>query len=759
MDASSLCACQCRPEVPIQKAAAKPRAPEIKPVKLLARLLHIRSRQREEADFTDGRITSDITGAVRRYLHWVAPFLFSLSLASAVQFPLRWRWSNPSPHGANIVEVAYSTSLGLAVQVAERGQIFTSSDLDLWLPRDSNVTNALQGVTFFGQRIVVVGERGAVLYADDVSQFHSGNLLDGSTSDWLVAVAASPLLVVAAGDNGAIYTSANGVSWKRQNSGTNTWFSGVAVGPVNFVVVGEYGVVLTSPNGTNWIRRTVPTSSHLNRVSFASGMYTAVGDSGVTISSTNNGLNWYLEVSGATNTLQYAGTGGTDRLLDGDKEVRLQDGSVWHNELAKSNGPPSWLYYSAIGLPAFFIITGQSGMIAEGYQVGGNPYFWLTPYESVRNWLWDVTHVPGLYCATGDFGTIMTSGNGVDWTLELVPQSATNTTLLGVGGNTNLLLAAGDSGTLLFSPNILTNIAVTNGTTISTQTVSTLGVLWYELLPKPTTNTIQGVTAMSNSLYVLTGAKGTILTSPNGTNWSLRTSGTSNYLSSVTDWPGGLVATGDNGMILTSTDGITWTRRIVSTTNWLYRVRWLNGSLVAVGQNGIILTSGNGINWTNRASGTALWLNDVTFVDGAWFAIGLKGTVLSSTNLSQWTDRGTITKKHLYGAATDSDQLVLVGVEGVALRSQVVPDLTPMTFLDYDRVLTNGPSPAYNVYLFGGSPDQRFDLDRATSLLATNWTSGPLLEIFDGAGTLYYVESVSGTNLPPFEYYRTKLSP
>jgi hypothetical protein len=347
----------------------------------------------------------------------------------------------------------------------------------------------------------------------------------------------------------------------------------------------------------------------------------------------------------------------------------------------------------------------------------------------------------------------------VNWTLELVPQSVTNTTFLGVGGNTNLLLAAGDGGKIIFSPNILTNVVVTNQSVIVTQIVSTLGVLWYEVPEVPTTNTLQGVAVLSNSLYVISGAKGTMLTSPDGTNWTLRTSGTTNTLSSITEWPGGLIATGDNGVILVSSNGFTWTRRVVSTTNWLYRVRWLNGALIVVGQNGTIVTSTDGVNWTFRNSGTTWWLNDAAFIEDTWFAIGTKGTVLTSTNLSQWTERGTSTRKALYAAATDSGQLVMVGVEGVAIRCPVVPDLTPITFLDYDRVTTNGPSPAYNVFLFGGQPDQRFTLDRSTNVVGASWTTGASLEIFDGAGTLFYVETVTGTNLPPVEFYRAPLTP
>jgi hypothetical protein len=100
-----------------------------------------------------------------------------------------------------------------------------------------------------------------------------------------------------------------------------------------------------------------------------------------------------------------------------------------------------------------------------------------------------------------------------------------------------------------------------------------------------------------------------------------------------------------------------------------------------------------------------------------------------------------------------------VGVEGSILRSPVVADLTPVSVLNYDRITTNGPSPAYNVFLFGGQTDQQFTLDRITNLTESAWVPGPELEIFDGSGTLYYVETVTGTNLPHVEFYRTLLTP
>jgi hypothetical protein len=605
--------------------------------------------------------------------------------------------------------------------------------------------------------MIVTGESGIVLYADEADDFHLGSLLDGPTTDWLECVAVSPSLLVAAGDNGAIYTSTNGVAWKRQNSGTTSWLRGAAFGAGAFVAVGESGVIYRSLDGTNWNKRSSPTTQDLNRVRFTLGRFTAVGEGGVTLSSTNAGLNWFHESSGATNSLQYVVASGLDRLIDGAYEVRLQQDGIWSNELAKTNGPPDWSYYTAIGLPNFFLIAGQSGLQSEGYQTNEATYFWLTPYDSVRSWLWDVKRLPGFYVTVGDYGTVLTSGQGVDWTLEVVPPAVANTTLLGVGGTTNLLIAVGSGGAMLHSPNILTNIVVTNGTEVSTQIVSTLGIKWHTV-PSPTTNELQGVATLSNSFHVITGGKGSLFTSPDGTNWIPRASGTTNLLTSVTEWPGGLVACGHRGTLITSANGESWSMQPSGTTNWLFRVRYLNQTLIAVGQNGTILTSANGTDWSNRTSGTTAWLTDAEFIEDTWFVVGYSGTVLSSTNLIHWIARGTLTTKPLYAAATDARQLVVVGVEGAILRSQVVPNTNAVTVLEYDRVGTNSNS-AWNVFLFGGSPDQRFTLDRNTNLLATQWVSGSQLEILDGSGTLYYAEQLTGTNIPAAEFYRATVVP
>jgi hypothetical protein len=230
------------------------------------------------------------------------------------------------------------------------------------------------------------------------------------------------------------------------------------------------------------------------------------------------------------------------------------------------------------------------------------------------------------------------------------------------------------------------------------------------------------------------------------------------------------VASGNRGTLLRAgPDAAAWASVAVSTTNWLYRVRWVGGQFVAVGQNGTILSSPDGANWTPRASGTSTWLNDVTFVDGRWFVPGMKGLLLTSTNLAQWTALPLPTSKSLFGTAVWDGQLVLAGVEGAVLRNPVVPVLTPVNFLAYDRVeytTTTGQGTnvatyetALELFLLGGEPDQFFQFQSSTNLSTGPWTTHASFELFDPSGTIYVTRDRDPTNTPPQEFYRTQLLP
>jgi hypothetical protein len=72
-------------------------------------------------------------------------------------------------------------------------------------------------------------------------------------------------------------------------------------------------------------------------------------------------------------------------------------------------------------------------------------------------------------------------------------------------------------------------------------------------------------------------------------------------------------------------------------------------------------------------------------------------------------------------------------------------------------VSSNGAASAYELFLFGGQPDQFFQFQSATNLTA--WQTNATLELFDASGTIYLLRTRDLTNTPPSEFYRTRLLP
>lgn len=705
----------------------------------------------------------------RKVLYW---FTLLITLTGFIEkLQAGWRWSNPLPHGNNISEMAYSPDLGLAIQVADKGRIYISYDLYTWIPVESGVTNALRSVTFLGSRIIITGENGLILFSDDGQNYMKANV-SPTTTDWFEGVVsgrlnvnnALTLVAIAVGDNGSIYSSFDGSNWvKRANSYTN-WLRGVCIGnrggnPIA-VAVGEAGIILTSQNLTTWNKVTSITSQHLNRITFTNGNFFVVGENGTALIGMSGGSSWIPETTGATNSLNTIAIGpaGT-RLYAGNNEVRYYNGSTWVNFLSGSLPayPPAWNYTSSLAVNGFFFLGGSSGFLCMGYRTN-NAFHWSVPYASVRQWIWDISTDAGFYTAVGNYGLIMSSQNGVSWEIELTPLAATNSVLLGVGGDTNMLIAVGSQGTVLYStnemfPEISTNYAETN-IVITTNYVSALGVLWYAV-PKFNTNTFQGICKW-NGQYYIAGDNGLIFRSSNGTNWTRIITPTTNSLTGLASFDGGIVAVGSKGTILFTSDGLNWSSIPSGTTNWLYKVRYLNTNFVIVGNNGTLLTSPDGINWTRRTTGTSKWLNDATYLRGTYYVVGTQGAFLTSTNLIDWTLGEIITGKSLYAAGVSDGQLIAAGVEGIILRNQLYPASTPVHIVRYAQTRNYSEGTVQHLFLFYGKPDQRFSLDSIQKLGTDAWKASETLEITDPSGFLYYMETDSITNQPVSEFFRTR---
>jgi len=74
-------------------------------------------------------------------------------------------------------------------------------------------------------------------------------------------------------------------------------------------------------------------------------------------------------------------------------------------------------------------------------------------------------------------------------------------------------------------------------------------------------------------------------------------------------------------------------------------------------------------------------------------------------------------------------QLITVGVEGLILRSQIVPDLTPIDILRLHPVRGHERGGTVNnLFLFVATPTNVFTLDYRSAFDTNSWVTGAQLE-------------------------------
>ncbi len=116
-----------------------------------------------------------------------------------------------------------------------------------------------------------------------------------------------------------------------------------------------------------------------------------------------------------------------------------------------------------------------------------------------------------------------------------------------------------------------------------------------------------------------------IFFSSDGVDWSNETTlPVPSRLNAVELGNGVFVAVGYSGSILTSPDGLNWTVRSSGTEETLFDVAFGNGIFAVVGGSGVILSSPDGVVWTPQVSGTAYDLKAVGFGEDTFVIFGLE---------------------------------------------------------------------------------------------------------------------------------------
>jgi beta-lactamase regulating signal transducer with metallopeptidase domain/biopolymer transport protein ExbD len=170
--------------------------------------------------------------------------------------------------------------------------------------------------------------------------------------------------------------------------------------------------------------------------------------------------------------------------------------------------------------------------------------------------------------------------------------------------------------------------------------------------------------------YVVVREKGSIMTSPDGLQWTSQSSPTKSNLLGLF-WDGHqYLAGGDFGTILSSPDGITWTPRVSHTRVSIYGFAYSGSLYVAVGNDGIS-TSPDSINWTEAPNAPAhvpftacVWTGDEFLACG--LGLDRNPTIYTSPDGQNWTLRNKTITASLRAAATINGAIYVAGDSVIA---------------------------------------------------------------------------------------------
>lgn len=259
---------------------------------------------------------------------------------------------------------------------------------------------------------------------------------------------------VAAGANGALFSSADGVTWTAV-SATSTNLNGGAYSSI-YTLVGDAGLVLTSSDAVTWTAQasasTAASSAKLNAIASNNvNLFVAVGDTGTLITSPD-GVTWTSRTSNTTQPL-YAVTYST-------LNVGTNTGGTWvavgaAGTLLESPDGVTWTPVTLSGISAdlrgitsgvsTFVAVGASGTVLSST----DGVTWTARTTPVTANLNAVTYGTQ-FVTVGSGGNAFTSADGVTWAAT---DSATKTTneLFAVARGSLTYSAVGAAGTNLLA--------------------------------------------------------------------------------------------------------------------------------------------------------------------------------------------------------------------------------------------------------------------------------------------------------------------
>jgi len=283
--------------------------------------------------------------------------------------------------------------------------------------------------------------------------------------------------------------------WAVQSGATTNAMLGVYESTGEKVIVGASGLILSSLDAVKWVNEISNVSTNLNSV-------------------TNNGINYV--VVGDAGTIVYS------TVLKSKFGISTRS---WSKIIAKISGNLNSVVYNA----GIFVAVGDAGLII--YSTDG--ISWMIANSNNKKNLRNVEFYAKGFIAVGDAGALLTSVDGLNWSIPKSQVVVEN--LLSVATSGSQIVIVGANGASLISTDLGRSFLISR---------------------MPVQNTLTDIT-WDGARFIAVGFAGTIITSPDGTNWTTEISPVTNSLRHVSGMLGldgkiHDILVGDFGTILTS---------------------------------------------------------------------------------------------------------------------------------------------------------------------------------------------------------------
>jgi hypothetical protein len=256
--------------------------------------------------------------------------------------------------------------------------------------------------------------------------------------------------VFVAGGLAGIYTSDDGITWKKTAS--DLFPGNVVFANGLFFAVGDAGIHI-SPDGQTW--RQVFSADHVLDVTFGKNLFVAVGLEGVYTSPegevwTNTGFKWpancysdmeflppvchFNAVAFGNNT--FVAVGITTAETPQKNMYTSADGKKWTARL-DAEAPVNDVTFAE----GIFVAVSSGELM--GTSTNGASW---TPWDSTCvEWLYGLSYGKGSFVTVGDWGSILSSPDGKTWTVVNI---GLDINLRGVAFGKETFVAVGDAGIL-----------------------------------------------------------------------------------------------------------------------------------------------------------------------------------------------------------------------------------------------------------------------------------------------------------------------